>query len=93
MQFLFWEIGNGWPLWRSEVGVSSDFCLCLNVGADTDVAKAALGKQSRPQRKGGSMRGRRESSSFQKRVNSGSGDHLQHGQSQDSCWAVQMKTQ
>lgn len=75
---VHWEIGNGWTLWRSEFGIFNDFCLCPNMGADTDLAKAALGKRSRPQRKRGSMRGRRESSSSQKRVNSGSGDHLQH---------------
>ena len=86
---VHWDLGKEWTLWRSEVGIFSDFSWCPNVEADTDMAKAALGKQSRPQRKGGSIRGRSESGCLQKRVNPGS----EWRPSQESCQTVQMKAQ
>lgn len=90
---VHWEIGKGWTLWRSEVGIFNDFSWSLNVGADTDVDKAALREQRRSQRKGGSIRGSRKSSCLQESIDSESGDRLQHRQSEDSCWTIQMKSQ
>lgn len=49
---VHWGIGKGWTLWRSEVSISNDFCLCPNMGAYPDLAETALGKQNRPQRMG-----------------------------------------
>ena len=75
--YVHWERSRGWTLWRREASIFNDFSLCLNMGADRDTDKAALGKHSRPQREKESIRVRRESRCHLKRVDSGGGDHLQ----------------